>query len=293
MKPINTNEHNQMDYHSRLFAMDEENNKCVDCYNEPVTYLSINNGVTLCKDCANKHSVFSSSISYLRKIEEELDEYLFNFFVYGGNTKFITCLQLFSIENSIEIEKKYNTYGVDYYRRNLKAKVKGLKPIDNINFSKGAQIKETTEDDYPEFHGYKIQLPKVTENANGMNKFRGFLSKLTAKVSDLNIKEKLNEGKAKTMEGIAKVGLFVSSATAPTKNKIKNGASYLSSSFQNMFNGVKDKFAKINKENTNKGIPTVQNNEQSPNTSSNENNNSQYDSNIKLNEYNNMPSSVI
>lgn len=278
-----TSDQNQIDYHKRLFELDEENNKCVDCHNALVTYLSINNGVTICKECSLKHLDLSSSISYIRKIDDEIDEYLFRYFLYGGNTKFINCLQLFSIETSLEINKKYNTYGVDYYRKNLKAKVKGLKPIENIDFSQGPLLKETMEDDYPEFNDYRIQKQ---EKVNGMNNIKGFFGKVSTKLSNLNIKEKLNSSKAKTIEKITKVKQYLTSTAEPAKNKIKNGASYLSLSVQSMFNEVKDKITKKKNEPINQGIP---NNEQ---TSSISSNNSSFIPNSQKKE-NEMPSSVL
>ena len=76
-----------------IYKIDEDNYNCVDCGTPQSNYISINNGVTLCDNCAEIHKKFGQNISFLLNINDELDEYLFNFIVFGSNTKFKRFLE--------------------------------------------------------------------------------------------------------------------------------------------------------------------------------------------------------
>ena len=47
-----------------------DNIQCADCRSEPVTHISVQNGVTLCSDCATVHSRFlhREAVSWVRPI---------------------------------------------------------------------------------------------------------------------------------------------------------------------------------------------------------------------------------
>ena len=64
-------------------------------------------------------------ISELRKIDEEFDDYSMNFFIYGGNKNFHKTLKSLGVNLDMQRSKLYKTYGVEYYRKCLKSKVKG------------------------------------------------------------------------------------------------------------------------------------------------------------------------
>ena len=71
-----------------IYKIDDENYNCADCGKQKSTYLSINNGITLCDSCSQQHKILGNSISYIKNINDKLDEYLFNFIVFGSNTRF-------------------------------------------------------------------------------------------------------------------------------------------------------------------------------------------------------------
>ena len=105
-----------------LYAIDEENKKCVDCGKENPTKVSINNGVIICENCAKEHELLGHSISFIKNIEDDFDEFLINFIIMGSNTKFKRFLTQENVDLNLPIKSKYKTKAVDFYRKNLKAK---------------------------------------------------------------------------------------------------------------------------------------------------------------------------
>ena len=103
-----------------IVAIDEENNICVDCEKKYPTKISINNGVIICEECAKKHESLGNSISYIKDIDDDFDEYLLNFLVFGSNSKFKRFLISEEVDPSLPIEKKYLTKACYFYRKNLK-----------------------------------------------------------------------------------------------------------------------------------------------------------------------------
>ena len=139
-----------------IYTIDEGNNKCVDCDTEHPTKISINNGVIICEECAKKHKNLGNSISYIKNIDDNLDNFLFDFIVLGGNTKFKRFLNDEKINLDLTIEEKYKTEACNFYRKNLKAKVKGEKEIEKEYNSANDIVKEP-ENIFPEFDNYKLK----------------------------------------------------------------------------------------------------------------------------------------
>ena len=165
-----------------IYLIDEENYKCVDCDKEKTTYISINNGVTLCDFCAKLHMSLGNSISYLRNINDKLDEYLFNFIVFGSNTKFKRFIANEKLEQNLIPKKKYKTKCLSYYRKMLKSKVKGIIPPEK-KYENPNEIDKDTHDYYPEFKKYKIEKQIIINcEFKGESKFGYIFNKL------LNIK---------------------------------------------------------------------------------------------------------
>ena len=140
-----------------IFKIDEENYNCVDCGNVKSTFISINNGVTICDICAQQHQLLGHSISYLKNINDQLDEYLFNFIVFGSNSRFKLFIKNEKIDEHLSIKRKYKVKALYFYRKTLKNKVNGiilpLKDYENPN----EIVENNIEDDYPEFNKYKIK----------------------------------------------------------------------------------------------------------------------------------------
>ena len=81
-----------------LFDKDYENSRCVDCRSGYPEFVSINNGVLLCKVCAEKHFNFGYNISYVRPLTEAWDPYLFCYLCLGGNSRYIRFYNKYALE---------------------------------------------------------------------------------------------------------------------------------------------------------------------------------------------------
>ena len=172
-----------------IYLIDEENYKCADCDKEKTTYISINNGITLCDFCAKLHISLGNSISYIRNINDQLDEYLFNYIVFGSNTKFKRFILNENLEQNLMPKKKYKTKCLSYYRKMLKSKVKGIIPPEK-NYENPNEIDKDTNDYYPEFKKYKIEKQIIINCAfKGESKFGYIFNKL------MNIKNNLGNKK--------------------------------------------------------------------------------------------------
>ena len=172
-----------------IYLIDEENYKCVDCDKEKTTYISINNGVTLCDYCAKLHKSLGYSISYIRNINDQLDEYLFNYIVFGSNTKFKRFILNENLEQNLMPKKKYKTKCLSYYRKMLKSKVKGIIPPEK-NYENPNEIDKDTNDYFPEFKKYKIEKQIIINcEFKGESKFGYIFNKL------LNIKNNFGNKK--------------------------------------------------------------------------------------------------
>ena len=138
-----------------IFSLDSKNKKCNDCGDDDVKYVSVNNGITLCELCAQIHKNFGNQISFLRSIDDEFDDYLMNFFIYGGNKKFRKTLRQMGVNLDVKKAQLYRTFGVDFYRRNLKSIVKGNSQLEK-DFDNPNEVMQTDSNSFPEFQNYTI-----------------------------------------------------------------------------------------------------------------------------------------
>ena len=173
-----------------IYSIDEENYRCVDCDKEKTTYISINNGVTLCDFCAKQHMLLGNSISFIKSINAQLDEYLFNYIAFGSNTKFKRFISNENLDRNLIIKKKYKTKCLDYYRKLLKSKVEGT-PKPAKNYENPNEINENNNHCFPEFDKYKIKKQIIV---NGLLKGESKLGLLFNKFLNIKngIRKKMN-----------------------------------------------------------------------------------------------------
>ena len=138
-----------------IFSLDSKNQKCNDCGEPDVKFVSVNNGITLCELCAQIHQNFGFQISYIRSIEDEFDDYLMNYFIYGGNKKFRKTLRHMGVNLDEKKAHLYKTFGADYYRRNLKSIVKGNSQLEK-DFNNPNEIMKIESNAFPEFENYVV-----------------------------------------------------------------------------------------------------------------------------------------
>ena len=135
-----------------IYTIDEQNKNCVDCGAENPTKVSINNGVIICEKCAKEHESLGHSISFIKNIEDDFDEFLINFIVMGSNTKFKRFLTEEKVDSNLPIKSKYKTQAVIFYRKNLKAKVEGKKELEKDFKDANEIVEEEDENLFPEFN---------------------------------------------------------------------------------------------------------------------------------------------
>ena len=99
----------------KLFEKDYENKVCVECKSPMPSYVSINNAILLCDQCAERHMKLGFNVSYVRHLASEWDPYLFSYLERGGNSRFIRLSKTYGLDD-IPIEQKYKTRIVEYYR---------------------------------------------------------------------------------------------------------------------------------------------------------------------------------
>ena len=103
------------------------NSICFDCGVENPVFVSINNGIFLCNECATVHMSFPQGVSIIENNDlYALSENELKFLSFGGNTK----LNDFILDEFPKLENYtqkllYKTRGLDYYRKRLNFKVNG------------------------------------------------------------------------------------------------------------------------------------------------------------------------
>ena len=106
---------------------DQMNNICFDCGVENPTFVSVNNGIFLCNQCASVHMSFPQGVSIIENNDlYSLSENELQFLAKGGNTN----LNDFILDEFPKLENYsqkllYKTRGMDYYRQRLNYYVYG------------------------------------------------------------------------------------------------------------------------------------------------------------------------
>jgi len=239
-----------------LLTMDPKNKRCIDCGEKNVNYISVNNGVTICDLCAQVHRQIGPEFSDLRKIDEELDDYSMNFFVHGGNKNFKKKLKELGVDLDMQRSKLYQTYGADYYRKCLKAKVDGVEMTDkiplnpnkviqneegkkvnedkninnflNINNNAGNKTNVNDEEDNGESHiqlNYHHNNHGSSDNNNNKTDKKGLLRLSLNKVKSIGGYIKKNS--VKGFGSIKKAGNLIAQKSKPAAEKIKSTAKYM------------------------------------------------------------------
>ena len=155
----------EISFKQTIFSLEPKNKKCNDCGDDDVKFVSVNNGITLCELCAQIHKNFGNQISFLRSIDEEFDDYLMNYFIYGGNKKFRKTLRHMGVNLDVKKAQLYKTYGVDYYRRNLKSIVKGNSQLEK-DFDNPNEVMQINSNAFPEFENYTLNTYNANANQN-------------------------------------------------------------------------------------------------------------------------------
>ena len=117
----------------------ELNKECFDCGSCYPEYISINNGVFICKDCLKIHNKFPKQISTtLKNNLSSLNLKEIEFMYLGGNQKLLEFINYeYPQLHKFKINILYQTKAMQYYRNNLYYLVNGgpkpVKPNEKIN----------------------------------------------------------------------------------------------------------------------------------------------------------------
>ena len=223
-------------YKDILLTIDDENNKCVDCGKENPTKVSVNNGVIICEECAEKHKQLGTMISYVLDINDEFDEYLLNYFTLGGNSKFEKFVKDENIDTSLPIEQKYLTKGIEFYRKNLKQKVQGEHLLEK-NYENPNEILEHPDNYFPEFENYQIKKDapktKVQQTKNMVGKIGTNLFSFGKKMYSGMKQGAIYVGN-KTVKGAS----YVATKAQPA---LKKGATFVGHQVGGVYSNIKNK----------------------------------------------------
>ena len=246
-------------YRDIILSIDEENSKCADCGKENPTKVSVNNGIVLCEGCAAEHSQLGTSISYIRDLTDDFDEYLLNYFSLGGNTKFKRFLKEENVDTTLPINKKYLTKACDFYRINLKHKVQGKKLLEK-NYENPNEVLETPENHFPEFENY------VSKNAPQGNHTKMDQAK---KVLG-NIGSGLFSFGKKMYSGVKQGANYVAVKAQPATQQIKKGAVYMGHQVGGAYSNIKNKIVHKGKDKNEDPKKNEENNENNNEVNNNE-----------------------
>ena len=99
---------------------DVSNNYCYECNEENPKWISVNNGIFICLNCAGTHRGFGVQVSFVRSLEmDNISDTQKLMLRYGGNHSFREFLKLYGLENE-PLETRYFTKACQLYRDRLK-----------------------------------------------------------------------------------------------------------------------------------------------------------------------------
>ena len=244
----------------------ENNRYCVDCSAPNPLFASINNAVFLCEACANLHRGLGQNISVVKSLtNDQLAPEEINILKIGGNIRFKTLMNEYSISSEQNKEFKYHLKIADYYRKLLLAELnKANFPNDYENLVNNKPTPEIGLQlmDSVTVESIQQSQNEIVKDANSVfGKITGFLGSVQKAIADTShkygidqkaeeIKNKVSEAAKNfgeshptiqnaattAMEGIKTAGNFV----AETANKVAN-----SETVQNVTKQFNDKVQEI------------------------------------------------
>ena len=271
------------------------NNKCLECGNNSIEWVSFPTSIFLCQSCSREHKSFSKketikSLSISEFTERELSK-----LSIGGNDRYLSILKEYNISiTEPNIENKYLTFATAYYNALLDAEINKNENSQNSEEILDLLIsKKPSEELGPKLMGdtadyYKELVESVNNNNSNNSGFGGFFSFLgnqiynvaenlginkvynvtkntiDNKLNEYGIKEKVAKGVdyAKSAGGyLVDKGKELSNTNIVqgAVNKVKEGVDFVNNSAINMINNIN------NIGNENKNASESKENEVQPN----------------------------
>ena len=152
-----------LNYDLQYFVnLDSENKICFDCGGPFPTYVSINNGVFICSNCANNHLRLGYNISYVHQISSAWDQYLLSYALRGGNTRFKRLCAKYEVpcqsynENDDEKLNKYIIRLGEYHRLLLRSEILAEEPPKPLYFEVAKDKCDLNTIYFPELENYHL-----------------------------------------------------------------------------------------------------------------------------------------
>ena len=196
----------------------EGNNKCMDCSAENPTFVSVNNAVFLCQNCANIHKNLGPNISMVKSLtNDQFTPEELAILKLGGNTRFSNFITEYGIKEEQNKEFKYHLKLAEYYRFLLLAEANREKNPNQYEYminnrpsaEIGLQLMESvTVESIKKANQPKSELEKDLNNI--ADKIGGFFSSISQKMNNFyeqsGIGQKVDEAKVKVNEGLKNFG---------------------------------------------------------------------------------------
>ena len=209
----------------KLFDKDYENKVCVECKCPLPSYVSINNAILLCNQCAERHMKLGYNISYIRHLTSDWDAYLYSYLDRGGNSRFIRLSKNYDLDK-MPIEEKFKTRILEYYRLLIKSEVLADEPPYEIPYEVAKDQINTDIIYFPEFQNYQIYKgnykPDPKKNSGYIEAFRfvgnglgSMATYLGSKYQEYDMNNKIINGGISTFKGLAAAGKFLYKLSKP------------------------------------------------------------------------------
>ena len=159
-----------------IILQDPENNICFDCSQLNPEYISINNAIFICKNCAQMHFKLNKSVSdVINNNLNNLSMKNIQYLSYGGNKNLKEFIRNnYPDLNILSPSYFYNTYALDYYRKMIEYLVEGgvkpVKPEEN----KGYELVNKKKEDNIGQKSKENILENNTRNNNITNKNKSY-----------------------------------------------------------------------------------------------------------------------
>ena len=208
----------------KLFEKDYENKVCVECKCPMPSFVSINNAILLCDQCAQRHMKLGYNVSYVRNIMSDWDAYIYTYMDRGGNSRFIRLSNKYNLKD-LPIEQKYNTRILEYYRLLIKSEVLADAPPFEIPYEVAKEPINNNIIYFPEFENYQIYegnfKPEKKSKGyvdafrfvgNGLGSMANYFGN---KYQEYDMNNKIIQGGIATFKGLAAAGKFLYKLSKP------------------------------------------------------------------------------
>ena len=248
------------------------NNKCLECDNTSIEWVSFPTSIFLCQSCSREHKSFTKKETIKCLSIDEFTENELSKLSIGGNDRFLTILKEYNIDiNNPNKENKYLTFAAAYYNALLEAeinknnKISGAEETLNLLISKkplievGSKLMGDTADYYKElvesannnkksgFGGFFSflgnQVYNVAESLGIKKVYNDTKNTIDNKLNEYGIKDKMVKGVdyAKSAGGyLVDKGKEIANTNIVqgAVNKVKDGVEFVNNSAINLFNNI-------------------------------------------------------